>query len=167
MFLTNYALRHEDVWRSECIDPCILVLGTGWRCVVSFTVRPLYPRGMGNRYPLDWRLGGPQNRSGRRGEEQNLAPTRTRNATQPPKPVARLCTNCAIPAQVIVLYDTLHKHTSLQWLIISNNFRAPRPYVSPCISSWPFTLSLTVYPWIKKKILINWLWNYQEKSSPT
>jgi len=39
--------------------------------VVSFTPRPLYPRGKSLRYPLDRRLGGPQSRSGRGGEEKN------------------------------------------------------------------------------------------------
>jgi hypothetical protein len=39
--------------------------------VVSFTPRPLY-----TRYPLDRRLGGPQSRSGRRGEEKVLEPGR-------------------------------------------------------------------------------------------
>jgi hypothetical protein len=29
--LTNYKLRHEDVWGSVCIDPLILNLGTSWR----------------------------------------------------------------------------------------------------------------------------------------
>jgi hypothetical protein len=33
--------------------------------VISFTVRPLYPRGKGHRYRLDRRLGWPQSRSGR------------------------------------------------------------------------------------------------------
>jgi hypothetical protein len=37
--------------------------------VVSFTPRPLYPRGKSPRYLLDRRLGGPQSRSGRREEE--------------------------------------------------------------------------------------------------
>jgi hypothetical protein len=41
--------------------------------VISFTPRPLYPQ-----YPLDRRLGGPQSRSGQRGEEKLLDPTRTR-----------------------------------------------------------------------------------------
>jgi hypothetical protein len=40
--------------------------------VVSFTPRPLYPRGKNPRYPSDRTLGGPQNRSGRRGEKKNL-----------------------------------------------------------------------------------------------
>jgi hypothetical protein len=39
--LTNYALRHEGVWGSGCIDPHFLDLGTSWRWVVSFTPRPL------------------------------------------------------------------------------------------------------------------------------
>jgi hypothetical protein len=30
--LTNYALRHEDVWESGCIEPRLLDLGTGSRC---------------------------------------------------------------------------------------------------------------------------------------
>jgi hypothetical protein len=30
--------------RSGCIDPRILDLGTNWKWVVSFTLRPLYPR---------------------------------------------------------------------------------------------------------------------------
>jgi hypothetical protein len=38
--------------------------------VVSFTPRPLYLQGKIRRYPLDRRLGGPQNRSGRGGEEK-------------------------------------------------------------------------------------------------
>jgi hypothetical protein len=46
----------------------ILDLGTRWRWVVSFTTRPLYPRGKSPRYP-DRRLRGPQSRSGR-GEEK-------------------------------------------------------------------------------------------------
>jgi hypothetical protein len=32
----------------------------------------LYPRGKNPRYPLDRRLGGPQSRSGRRGQKKNL-----------------------------------------------------------------------------------------------
>jgi hypothetical protein len=42
--------------------------------VVSFTPRPLYPRGKSPRYPLDRRLGGPQSRSGRGGEKKHSRP---------------------------------------------------------------------------------------------
>jgi hypothetical protein len=41
----------------------------GW--VVSFTRRPPYPQGKNSWYPLDRRLGGPQSRYGRGGEEKN------------------------------------------------------------------------------------------------
>jgi hypothetical protein len=40
--------------------------------VVSFTPQPFYLRGKSPRDPLDRRLSGPQNRSGRRGEEKLL-----------------------------------------------------------------------------------------------
>jgi hypothetical protein len=59
--------------------------------VVSFTPRPLYPRGKGPLYPLDRRLGGPQSRSGRHGEEKIRDPTGTRIPTprsSSPLPVA-------------------------------------------------------------------------------
>jgi hypothetical protein len=42
--------------------------------MVSFTPRPLYPQGKSPWYPLDRRLGGPQSRSGRGGEEKNSQP---------------------------------------------------------------------------------------------
>jgi hypothetical protein len=49
-------------------------LGTRWRWVVSFTPRLLYPQRKSPLYPLDRRLGGPQNRYGRGGEEKNSQP---------------------------------------------------------------------------------------------
>jgi hypothetical protein len=68
----NQAPRHEGVLESEGIAPRILDLGSRWRWVVSFTPRPLYSQGKSPWYPLDRRLGGPQSRSGRGGEEKNL-----------------------------------------------------------------------------------------------
>jgi hypothetical protein len=47
-------------------------LGISSRWVVSFTPRPLYPLGKSPRNPLNRRFGGPQSRSGRRGEEKIL-----------------------------------------------------------------------------------------------
>jgi hypothetical protein len=73
--LTNSALRHKGIWGSGRIDPHFLDLGTSWRWVVSFTPWPLYIRGN-----LDRRRGGPQSRSGPRGEEKILDPTGTRSA---------------------------------------------------------------------------------------
>jgi hypothetical protein len=92
--LTNYALRHEDVWGSGCIDPHFLDLGTSWRWVVSFTALPLYPR-----YPFYRRLDGPQSRSGRYGEVKIFYPTGTRTPTPSiVQPVASRYTDWAIPA---------------------------------------------------------------------
>jgi hypothetical protein len=42
--------------------------------VISFTLRPLYHQGKSPWYPLDRRLGGPQSRSRRGGEEKNSQP---------------------------------------------------------------------------------------------
>jgi hypothetical protein len=53
------------------IAPRILILGIRWSWAVSFTSRSLYLQGKSPWYPLDRRLGGPQNRSGR-GNERNL-----------------------------------------------------------------------------------------------
>jgi hypothetical protein len=58
-------------------------LGTRWRWVVSFMARQLYPQGKSPWYPLDRRLGGPQSRSGHRGEEKNSQPHRESNPRTP------------------------------------------------------------------------------------
>jgi hypothetical protein len=52
--LTNWALRHEDVWGSGCIDPHFLDLDTIWRWVVSFTPLPLHPRARGTHCVGGW-----------------------------------------------------------------------------------------------------------------
>jgi hypothetical protein len=63
---------------SGCIDPHFLDLGTSWRWLVTFTPRPLYPRGKSHRYTLDRRLAGLQSQSGRSAEDKILDPTGTR-----------------------------------------------------------------------------------------
>jgi hypothetical protein len=62
----------------------ILDLSISRTRVVSFMPRPLYPRGRSTRYHLDTTLGEPENRSGRHGEEKNLAPMGTRTPTPRP-----------------------------------------------------------------------------------
>jgi hypothetical protein len=57
----------------ETYGECFLDLDLG--C----TPLPLYPRGKLTRYQLHRRLGGPQSRSGRYGEEEILDPTGTRS----------------------------------------------------------------------------------------
>jgi hypothetical protein len=66
---THCLIKHHAMktyWVSGGITPCILNFGTRWRCMVSFTVRSLYPRN-----PLNRMLGGSQNRPGRSDEESN------------------------------------------------------------------------------------------------
>jgi hypothetical protein len=54
----------KTYWGSGGIALRIVDLGTRWSWVVSFTPRPLNPQGKSPWYPLNRRLGGPQNRSG-------------------------------------------------------------------------------------------------------
>jgi hypothetical protein len=78
-------------WESEGTAPRILDLATRWRWVVSFVPQPLYPQGKSPWYPLDRRLGGPQSRSGRGGDEKN---SQTLPGLEPPiiQSVAQRCT---------------------------------------------------------------------------
>jgi hypothetical protein len=62
----------------------ILGLANRWRCVVSSTPRPLYPRVKSPLYPLDRRLGRPQSWSRRCGVEKNLLPL---PGIEPPSPI--------------------------------------------------------------------------------
>jgi len=55
-------------WGNGGIAPRIL--NTRLRWVVSLKLRPLYPQGKRPLYTLDRRLGGPQSRSERNGEEK-------------------------------------------------------------------------------------------------
>jgi hypothetical protein len=64
--------------------PLILNLSNRWRWVVSCTSRPFYPR-----YPLDWRLYGPQSWSKRRGEEKKSIIVPTGSWTLVVRPVAQ------------------------------------------------------------------------------
>jgi hypothetical protein len=59
-------------WGSGGVAPCILDVGPRRRWVVSFSHQPLYFQGKSPWYPLDRRLGGPQSRSGRGGEEKKV-----------------------------------------------------------------------------------------------
>jgi hypothetical protein len=61
-------------WGMEVQLHSFFDLGTRCRWVVNFTPLPLYPQGKSLLYPLDRRLGGPQNRSERGGEGQNSQP---------------------------------------------------------------------------------------------
>jgi hypothetical protein len=84
--------RHMGEWR---YSSTILHLDNRWRWVVSFTLLLLYTRVPSPRYPLDMRLGGTQNRSGRCGEEKTLTPTENRAPAV--QPLARRFVDWAIP----------------------------------------------------------------------
>jgi hypothetical protein len=61
-------------WGSGGIAPRILDLGTNWRCGGPFHAPAALPRGKRPLYPLDRRLSGPRNLSGRGGEKKNSQP---------------------------------------------------------------------------------------------
>jgi hypothetical protein len=76
----------KTFWMSGAIAPRILDPCTRWKWVVSFTPRPLFPQGKSPWYPLDRRLGGPQSRSGRGGEEKNSQPPLAIEPQNPDRP---------------------------------------------------------------------------------
>lgn len=49
---------------SRGIAPVILKLSMKWWLVFNFTLQPLYLRRKNPQYPLNWKVGGPQKRSG-------------------------------------------------------------------------------------------------------
>jgi hypothetical protein len=63
---SNNETSHEDIWGSGGIAPSILNLGTRWRWVIAFKLRPLHPP-----YQLDRSLCGLQSQSRHSGEEAN------------------------------------------------------------------------------------------------
>jgi hypothetical protein len=68
-----------------------------WTCVRSFTPRPFYLREKNPLYPLDRRLGEPQNRSGRRERKQSLL-LPVLEFRPLGRPLASRYANCPIPA---------------------------------------------------------------------
>jgi hypothetical protein len=77
----------------------ILDLGTRWRWVFSFALRPLYFWWNIKLYPLDRRLSGYQDPCEHCGEEKNLTPAE--NGTPVVKPVACCHADWATPTSVI------------------------------------------------------------------
>jgi hypothetical protein len=108
----------EWVYRSTFSSPRHLFEVSG-----QLPSQPVYPRGNNPRYPLDRRLGGPQNRSGQRGEEKILDPIGTRSPSLFLQPVASRYTDCTIPVPILghmrtILWKrknsfTKHRHTNI------------------------------------------------------
>jgi hypothetical protein len=85
----------------------ILLLSTRWRCVVSFTLLPLYFPGEKNLcYPLYRRLGGPKIRSGFYGKEKHLFPL---SGIEPPILGFVLCSLVAILSEFDYIKYNTHK----------------------------------------------------------
>jgi hypothetical protein len=101
----------KTYWGSGGLAPNIN-LDTGWRWVVSFTPRPLYPRGKSLRYPLGRRLDRPDSRSGRGAKEKksNDCPCWELNPDRP----AQLYTGWSTPAAAIYL-TTVKFHCYKHW----------------------------------------------------
>jgi hypothetical protein len=79
VLLSGTPWRRMDECRYISTHYSFLNRGIRLRWVVSFTPWPLYPREKRARYPLYRRLGGPQSRSRRGGEEKSLINTQTGN----------------------------------------------------------------------------------------
>jgi hypothetical protein len=101
----------------------IFDLCTRWMWVVSFTPWPLYYQRKIPWYPLDRSLSGPQSQSGRCGaEKKSLAPAG--NRTPAVQPLARLCTDWAIPLLksmkvylIIILYNCCQSYVRRRWYV--------------------------------------------------
>jgi hypothetical protein len=64
--------------------------------------------------PLDRRLGGPHNQSGRRGEKKILDLIGTRTPTPVAQPVASCYTDCAILIHNVFTHSFIHSSMALQ-----------------------------------------------------
>jgi hypothetical protein len=97
--VVSYAVR-----RSTFFD-----LGISWRWVVRLTLRPLYPPGNSPRCRLDRRLGGPQSRSGQRGEEKIL------DLTGPRTPARSQSLSRLLISDAILACNSLPRRVSAGW----------------------------------------------------
>jgi hypothetical protein len=99
--------------------------------VVSFTPQPLYRQGKNPGYSLDRRLGGPQSRSGRGGEEKSSQPLPGLEpliiqpvAQRPTTELSRFLVNRLCPKQVL---------KGLAWCIC---VRKDEKFFFSCVKCW-------------------------------
>jgi hypothetical protein len=109
------------------MNPCFLDLGTSLRCVIGFTLWPLNPRGECTRFSLDRRLGEPQRRSGRRGEQKSFDSSGTR--TQTPR------TSSSYPAAI---------PTALSRLVLQVIYRTKLNSIEKLAVDLPHRISFTL-----------------------
>jgi hypothetical protein len=131
-----------------------LDLGTSCRWVVSFSLQPLYSRGKKPRYRLDRRLGGPQSRSGRGGEENILDPTGTRTAipqSSSPQPVARPTALSRLPTKAMAVKITAFvsgAQLSMQVVPYNNLSDVKRKELTHNKAIRDVSLQIQVTPWL-------------------
>jgi hypothetical protein len=65
---------HKGIHSNQGTAPLILNFSTSWRCVVCFTVQPLYPQGKSPNYSPTRRLGGTQTQTRHYTEQKNFLP---------------------------------------------------------------------------------------------
>jgi hypothetical protein len=157
----NWASRHEGVLGSAGIASRIVGLGTRLRWVVSFTPRPLHPRGKRNCYPLDRRLDGPQSRSRYGDEEESSQPL---PGLEPPEHPARSFFDTAvflanwyfyIPRQLVLLANWyFYIPSQLILFLINWYFYIPSQLIflysyltdtSIFLPNWYFYIPISVY----------------------
>jgi hypothetical protein len=117
--------RHMTEWRQSS---AILNPGTSRMWVVSFTPLPLYPRRKSPRYPLDRRLGGPQNQCENCGEENKFSPAEIPKASGPARS----------PSLYWLSYPGFWKITGIFCNFVEYNFKTIRSFIcgswNPCTS---------------------------------
>jgi hypothetical protein len=118
------------------------------------------PPGKSPRYPLNTRLGAPQSRSGRRGDDKIYDPSWTRSPTLfVVQPVASRYTDCAIPAPQFILdlykwCDSMHlKGTTVQFQYMGQWF--PDHIMTEMLSSEFVDMGQSVSSLIKLSLQIS------------
>jgi hypothetical protein len=112
-------IKHHAIktyWRSGDTVPRMLNLGTMWRWVVNFTLRPLYLRGKSPRYPLQRRLCGSQSRSVHSGGEKNPCPYRELKPGRLARSLVTILTELSRFPRRIILKPILKMVWNMAWL---------------------------------------------------
>jgi len=120
-YLPNYALHHENVWRSRGKAPCFPNLRTLWSCEHNLVPRSLYSRGNNPGCPLDMCLDTAQCRSGYTGVEEDRTPV--------VQPIDVYCPDRAIMGHhwVLVMHYNVIVHFWKPWKTCRMTWRTHQP----------------------------------------
>jgi hypothetical protein len=133
----------EWMYRSTFLD-----LGTSWRWVVNFTLRPLYPRG---GYPLDRKLGGPR---------AGLDDVEKRKCLTPPGLELRLLCRPAIPLRY---YGSLN-HVYLLICTCLTITVVYKQNIYLCLKNWPTCKGCESIFWKTKRLRLQLTTNLEPRS---